>query len=132
MKHYKVVAAIIINDEKILCVQRGVSKFEYISKKYEFPGGKVEPGETEIEALEREIYEELEMKISVQEEYLTVDHFYPDFELTMHSFICEVDDPSLTLTEHIDYQWLRKDELGVLDWAAADIPIVHKIMKSQL
>lgn len=98
MKNYKVVAAIIINNEKILCVQRDVSKFEYISKKYEFPGGKVEPGETEVEALEREIYEELEMKISVQRDYMTVEHVYPDFEITMHSYICHIDARSLTLT----------------------------------
>ena len=130
MKHYKVVAAIIINNEKILCVQRNVSKFVYISKKYEFPGGKVEPGETEVEALEREIYEELEMKISVQSDYMIVDYVYPDFEITMHSYICHIDTPSLTLTEHMDFRWLSKDELGHLDWAAADIPIVKKLMKS--
>lgn len=128
MKHYKVVAAIIKNDNKILSVQRGLSKFDYISKKYEFPGGKVEVGESNAEALKREISEELEMNINVKDEFLTVDYQYPDFGLTMVSFICETDDVSLTLTEHIDYQWLNAAELNKLDWAAADIPIVKKLM----
>ena len=130
MRHYKVVAAIIVNDNKILCVQRGVSKFDYISKKYEFPGGKVEVGESNAEALKREITEELEMNIHVKDEFLTVDHQYPDFGLTMVSFICEADDISLTLTEHIDYQWLDSADLNKLDWAAADIPIVKKLMNN--
>ena len=128
MKHYKVVAAIIVNDNKILCMQRGVGKFDYISKKYEFPGGKVEQSESNAEALKREISEELKMNINVKDEFLTVDHQYPDFRLTMVSFICEADDISLTLTEHIDYQWLDSADLNKLDWAAADIPIVKKLM----
>jgi len=128
MKHYNVVAAIIYFKEKILCVQRGESKFEYISKKYEFPGGKVEVGESNTDALKREIAEELRMDINVKDEYLTVTHRYPDFELTMISFICDVDKMSLTLTEHIDYKWLTKAELEGLDWAEADIPIVNKLM----
>ena len=130
MNHYKVVAAIIINNNKILCVQRGVSKFEYVSKKYEFPGGKVEPGETNVDAIIREIREELNINIIVNNEFLTVKHEYPDFKLTMHSFVCQTDDASLTLTEHIDYKWLGKNELDRLDWAAADLPIVDKLMKS--
>ena len=130
MKHYKVVAAIIVNENKILCMQRGVSKFDYISRKHEFPGGKVEQGETNTEALKREIAEELKMNITVKGEFLTVDHQYPDFGLTMVSFICEADDISLTLTEHIDYQWLSSDDLNKLDWAEADIPIVKKLMNN--
>jgi len=128
MKHYKVVAAIIINDNKILCVQRGISKFDYISKKYEFPGGKVEVGESNAEALKREIAEELKININVKDEFLTVEYKYPDFSLTMVSFICEADDVLLTLTEHIDYKWLDSADLNRLDWAAADIPIVKKLM----
>ena len=129
MKHYKVVAAIIVNNNKILCVQRDINKYEYISNKYEFPGGKVELGESTVDALKREIKEELQISISIQEEFLTVHHQYPDFELTMHSFICQTNDNSLTLTEHINYQWLYKHELNSLDWAAADIPIVEELMK---
>ena len=127
MKQIEVVAAIIINDDKILCVQRNENKLPYISKKYEFPGGKMEPGETKKDAIKREILEELEMDIDVKEEYLTVTHQYPDFMIVMHSFICNSMDRKISLTEHIDYKWLKKDELEKLDWAAADIPIVEKL-----
>ncbi len=128
MKSVEVVAAIIIYENKILCVQRGESKLSYISKKYEFPGGKMEIGETKSETIKREIYEELNMQIDVQEEFMTVTHQYPDFILTMHSFICKCESAQLTLTEHIDYKWRQKNELEDLDWAAADIPIMKKLM----
>lgn len=77
MRHIEVVAAIIIHQNKILCVQRGENKLEYISKKYEFPGGKMEAGETKEETIKREILEELNMQINVQNEFLTVTHQYP-------------------------------------------------------
>ena len=128
MKHYNVVAAIIIYNNKILCMQRGNSKYDYISKKYEFPGGKVENGESETNAIIREIKEELIIDISVEEKYITVDHAYPDFNITMHCYICNTNNISLTLTEHIDYKWLNKTELKTLDWAAADIPIIEKLL----
>ena len=127
MKSIEVVAAIILHDNKILCVQRGSNKFDYISFKYEFPGGKMEIGETKEETIIREVYEELKMEIVVTEEFMTVVHHYPDFVLTMHSFICSCDDAKLTLTEHINFQWLKKEELINLDWAAADIPIMKKL-----
>ncbi len=128
MKKVEVVAAIIIFQNKILCVQRGVSKLDYISKKFEFPGGKIESGEAKEDTIKREIHEELNMKIEPLEEFLTVVHQYPDFELTMHSFICNCKSTELTLTEHIDFKWLQKSELEDLDWAAADIPIMKKLM----
>lgn len=130
MKHIEVVAAIIINDNKVLCVQRNENKLPYISKKYEFPGGKMEAGETKEDTIKREILEELNMQIKVQNEFLTVTHQYPDFILTMHSFICNCQDPTLTLTEHVDFKWLYKNELAHLDWAAADVPIVQKLMST--
>ena len=130
MKHIEVVAAIIVNDNKILCTQRNVNKYEYISKKFEFPGGKMELNETKEQTIIREIKEELNMSIEVQEEYLTVTHDYPDFRLTMHSFICTCKNPSLTLTEHLDYKWLHKNELSHLDWAAAYVPIVEKLIRN--
>jgi 8-oxo-dGTP diphosphatase len=130
MKKVEVVAAIIVHDDKILCVQRGENKLPYISKKFEFPGGKIEEGETKEETIKREIKEELNMDIHVKDEFITVNHQYPDFNLTMHSFICECDRPELTLTEHIDYKWLSKNEMEHLDWAAADIPIVNKLINS--
>lgn len=125
-----VVAAIIIHNDKILCLQRGENKFEYISKKYEFPGGKIELGETHKQTVVREIQEELKMDITPNQDFLTVEHEYPDFFLTMHSFICSCDDPTVYLTEHIDYKWLTISELNGLDWAEADIPIVDKLSQN--
>ncbi len=130
MKHIEVVAAIIINNDKILCVQRSPSKFSYISGKYEFPGGKVEANESNEDALKREIKEELHIEIDVKNHYQTVQHQYPDFFITMYSFICSCAHPDLKLEVHVDYKWLTVDELGSLDWAAADIPVVEKLMES--
>lgn len=132
MKVVEVVAAIICFENKILCVQRPKNKLSYISEKFEFPGGKMESGETKKEAIKREILEELNMSIDIQEEFITVTHSYPDFILNMHSFICNCKSQTLTLTEHIDFKWLNKDQLAHLDWAEADIPIVNELMKFQL
>ena len=129
MKQVEVVAAIIKHNDKILCVQRGENKLSYISKKYEFPGGKIEQGESKEETIKREIREELNMEISVVEEFTTVNYEYPDFYLTMHSYICSCENTSIILTEHIDYKWLSIGELDQLDWAAADIPIVKELIK---
>lgn len=131
MKKVEVVAAIIINDDKILCAQRAESKLEYISKKFEFPGGKIEQGETKKEALKRELIEELNITPKINELFLSVTHQYPDFELTMHSFICEMSNKDVTLNEHISSQWLALNELDSLDWAAADIPIVNKLIANE-
>ncbi|WP_236622738.1 NUDIX domain-containing protein [Methanococcoides methylutens] len=74
MKHYEVVAAIIMDDDRVLCVQRDHGKYDYISLKYEFPGGKIEPDETKEQALERELLEELDLNIEIEREFLTVNH----------------------------------------------------------
>ncbi|MBL7888484.1 MAG: (deoxy)nucleoside triphosphate pyrophosphohydrolase [Bacteroidia bacterium] len=132
MKHVEVVAAIIKLKEKILCVQRGDNKYEYISKKWEFPGGKLEPMETKEQAIIREIKEELHLDIEIESEFLTVYHEYPDFKITMHSFVCKTENDNLTLTEHIDFKWLNYSDIKDLDWAAADIPIVEKLLKFEL
>lgn len=128
MKSIEVVAAIIIDNDKILCTQRGQNKYEYLSKKYEFPGGKIENGESKVEALKREIFEELKMEIIPIKEFIKVTHEYSDFNLIMYSYICTCKDPSLELSEHIDFKWLHKYELRTLDWAAADIPIVESLL----
>ena len=129
MKQVEVVAAVIQKNDKILCVQRNTNKYDYISLKYEFPGGKIESGETLIEALIREIKEELKIEIEIVRDFLTVNHEYPDFKLIMHSFLCTTNDTHLTLTEHVAFKWLTKDKLIELDWAAADLPIVQKLLR---
>ena len=126
MKKIEVVAAILYFDNKILCVQRPKNKLSYISEKFEFPGGKIEQGETQKDALKRELFEELNSRTAIKSLFLTVVHEYPDFELTMHSYICEVETKELILQEHIAQEWLTLQELNKLDWAAADIPIVNK------
>ena len=129
-KHYTVSAAIIVENKKILCVQRNKGKYDYISYKYEFPGGKLEDGENEEDALKREISEELNLEIDVAEKFLVVTHEYLDFDLTMHSYLCKVNTEQLVLKEHIDAKWLHKNELIELDWAAADLPIVSKLINT--
>ncbi|MDA0524894.1 (deoxy)nucleoside triphosphate pyrophosphohydrolase [Methanococcoides alaskense] len=129
MKHYDVVAAIIMDDDKVLCVQRNHGKYDYISLKYEFPGGKIEPNETREQALERELLEELDLNIEIGREFLTVNHQYPDFSITMHSFICTALNSTLNLKEHIAFKWLNPENLSTLDWAEADLPIISKLMK---
>lgn len=130
MKHYNVSAAIIFVDNKILCVQRGPSKYDYISFKYEFPGGKIEEGESPEVALIREIEEELNLSINNLSFFQTVNHSYQDFSITMHAFTCKVKDISIIeLREHLEYKLLKKNDLSNLDWAAADIPFVDKLTK---
>lgn len=131
MKKIEVVAAIIYFEDKILCVQRQRNKLSYISEKFEFPGGKIELNETQTEALKREISEELKISINIKSFFMTVVHNYPDFEITMHSYICEVNSKNITLTEHISSEWLGLNELTKLDWAAADIPIVNKLVLNE-
>jgi 8-oxo-dGTP diphosphatase len=128
MKTVEVAAGVIRYGTKFLCVQRKESELPYISKKYEFPGGKIEHGETIENALIREIKEELDMVIFIKEAYMTVEHRYPDFYLIMHTFICEVKSQELKLKEHISHKWLSIDEIENLDWAAADIPIVNRLI----
>ena len=131
MKKIEVVAAIIINNGDILCMQRAKSKYDYISYKYEFPGGKVDKDENLEKALERELSEEMDLKLKIvpQNHYLTVEHDYPHFSVVMHSYICKISDRCFTQKEHIDHIWLNPKKLGSLDWAGADIPIVNKLME---
>lgn len=103
MKHLEVVAAILIYDGKILCMERGKGKYDYVSFKYEFPGGKIEPGEAKHAALERELREEMKLNVSVAETdlFTTVEHTYPDFSITMYAFICHLKNPELIWEHHI-------------------------------
>jgi 8-oxo-dGTP diphosphatase len=128
MKHITVVAAVIEHKGKYLCVQRGINKYDYISKKWEFPGGKVETGESPENALKREIQEELAMEINELYFLITVEHPYPDFRLTMHTYLCKSEQTTPTLTEHLEYSWQSASDMIHLDWAAADLPIVEQLI----
>ena len=124
-KHIEVVAAIIKKDDKFFCAQRA-DKGE-LARKWEFPGGKIEQGETHQEALAREIKEELDTEIKVNDFIVTVHHEYNSFILTMHCYKCNVISGSLNLSEHIDCKWLTLAEMKVYDFAEADIPVIDKL-----
>ena len=129
-KKVEVVAGIICFENQILCVQRPKNKLSYISEKFEFPGGKIEFGETKKEALKRELFEELTITPKISSPFISVTHQYPDFELTMHSFICKSKSKELRLNEHIAFKWLTLSQIQKLDWAAADIPIVNQLVQN--
>jgi 8-oxo-dGTP diphosphatase len=122
MKHIHVAAAIFIENEKVFAAQRKDSG--ELALKWEFPGGKLESGETGEEAIVREIMEELSATIEVEKHLMTVEHQYDSFSLTMDAYLCTVIDGDLKIGEHIDCRWLTSQDLYSVDWAAADIPIV--------
>ncbi|MBM7562865.1 (deoxy)nucleoside triphosphate pyrophosphohydrolase [Fusibacter tunisiensis] len=134
MKTIEVVAAAIVANGLVLCTQRGLSKHAYISHKFEFPGGKVEPGEKGSEALMRELKEELDLSIDITEAHylMTVDHQYPDFRVIMHAYIIKEDEISIKLNEHIDHIWANDEIINTLDWASADVPIVDLLVNEGL
>lgn len=130
MKKIKVVAAVIFWNDLILCVQRPKITSFIFQRSLNFQVEKLKMGETNEDALHRELLEELSISAKIKSFFMTVVHEYPDFELTMHSYICEVDSSDLILCEHIDKKWLKINELNSLDWAGADIPIVEKLISN--
>ena len=127
MKQIEVVAAIIRKDDKIFATQRGYGDFK---DGWEFPGGKMEQGESPEEALKREIWEELETKIVVEKLLTTVDYDYPKFHLTMHCFMCSIESGQLTLKEHEAARWLQLSDIYSVDWLPADKVVVDRLIKS--
>lgn len=126
MKKIEVAAAIIVKDNKVFATQRGYGEFK---DGWEFPGGKLEPGESAREALVREIREELDVDIRVGRLLETVEYDYPEFHLTMHCFICELLSEEIVLKEHEDARWLKEEELDTVDWLPADVGVIGKIFE---
>lgn len=124
MKHIEVVAAIIQDEERVFATQRGYGVY---AGGWEFPGGKMEPGETPEAALVREIREELAVDIRVDRFVVTVEHQYPEFFITMHCYLCEFVDGSPTLLEHSAARWVDAASIDSLDWLAADVDVVAAI-----
>ena len=123
-KTVKVVAAIIIHDNKIFATQRGYGEFK---DGWEFPGGKIEPGETPQEALVREIKEELDIEIEVKDFLETVEYDYPEFHLSMDCFFCVIRSGELVLKEHEAAKWLTAEKLDSMDWLPADQGLIEGI-----
>ena len=126
MKTVRVVAAVIRKDNKIFATQRGYGEFK---DGWEFPGGKIEDGETPEQALAREIKEELDTEIQVGKLIDTIEYDYPKFHLSMDCFWCEIMQGGLELKEHEAARWLSKEELYSVDWLPADVGVVEKIKK---
>ncbi len=129
MKQIEVVAAIIRKGDKIFATQRGYGEWK---DWWEFPGGKIEAGETPEMALKREIYEELSAKINVGELLATVEYDYPAFHLTMHCYLCSLLTESLHLNEHEDSRWLAKDELDSVRWLPADLQLIEQLKNDDI
>ena len=124
MKTIRVVAAIIIQEDKVFATQRGYGEFK---GGWEFPGGKIEEGETPQEALVREIKEELNVEIEVGELLDVVEYDYPNFHLSMDCFICKIKSGELVLNEHEAAKWLTKETLDSVEWLPADLGLIEKI-----
>ena len=127
MKTIEVAAAIITHSGRIFATQRGYGEFK---DGWEFPGGKMEPGETPQQALVREIQEELDTEIEVGELVETVEYDYPGFHLTMHCFLCTIRFGDLVLKEHEAARWLTREELDDVDWLPADVAVAEKLKET--
>lgn len=125
MKTIEVVAAIIRNDNKYLATKRGYGDYKNY---WEFPGGKIEPKESKEAALIREIQEELEAAISIDQFLCTIEYDYPSFHLILHCYFCSIiNNSKIRLVEHKDAKWLARDELDSVEWLPADIMLIDKL-----
>ena len=124
MKKIEVVAAIIYKDGAYFATQRGYGEFEGM---WEFPGGKIEPGESRESALKREIQEELGIDITINKFLCTTDYDYPSFYLTMHCYLCSVESGEIELREHKSALWLTVESLDSVEWLPADKVVVSEL-----
>jgi len=131
-KHYQVVAAIVehpTDPGRYLCMQKPDTRYSYTSRHWEFPGGKVETGETEPEALQRELREEMAYEVTVRSQLTTIEHSYPDFGITLSCWLCSTTTTDFTRREHLDHRWLTPTEMKQLEWCAADAPVLEELAK---
>lgn len=124
MRHIEVVAAVILRDNRILATQRGYGEMK---DWWEFPGGKIEAGESTHQALARELREELNAEVEIDDLLRTVDYDYPDFHLTMHCYWCRLVSDTFTLKEHTSARWLGAEELHSVRWLPADVALLDEI-----
>lgn len=130
MKQIEVVAAVIHDaDGRIFATQRGYGDFKDY---WEFPGGKMEPGETAEDALKREIWEELETRIVIERFVKTIEWDYPQFHLTLHCYFCHVESGHLELKEHEAARWLSKEQLDSVDWLPADRTLINQLKELKI
>ena len=127
MKTVRVTAAVIHADGRVFATQRGYGEFK---DGWEFPGGKIEPGETPQEALVREIKEELDADIKIGALIDTIEYDYPTFHLSMDCFLCEPLSRSFVLKEHEAARWLSAEELDSVEWLPADVTLIDRIRES--
>lgn len=130
-KHHHVVAAVIEVDGRVLCMQRGENRYPYTSHRWEFPGGKIEPGETPVQALHRELIEEMDFDVEVCEHLATVTHDYPDFTITLAAYRCKASTTAFTMREHAASRWLPWNELSTLPWCAADERLIAQFTQTE-
>ena len=127
----RVVAAVVQRGKRYLCMQRGRSQYSYLSEHWEFPGGKVEEGESDHEALVREIKEEMDWDVFVGRKIGEVTHAYPDFKVSITAYLCKGGDEVYKLLEHLDDKWLPLDQLKSLNWTEADRVLIERFLSEK-
>lgn len=128
MKHIEVVAALTIMEDSVLVAQRQKGEFAGM---WEFPGGKIESGESHEQALQREILEELNLPVSVDQFFMTIKYQYPSFHLTMHCYLCTALQPNFENLEHSEVRFIQFKDLPNMNWIPADVEVVEKLLKKK-